>query len=372
MAKSQAGAPQAGPTPRRSSRIASNAGSVAGSQVESNVAGTGATPSRSGVRRRGRLPTVKSRQSQAYGASGRLGAAEQMNVSATGFAQAFDQHRDNAVDRDDFEDSDEESYHESLHQESLYEDRGSPSPSEASLTPRLKSQPQHRHSEFDIEHNSSNISNSDTSKSFGMYREAGMTATASTRANGLAQGPSVSSFIRAPPTISQASQAAGPNGRLGATAAHTSSAVPGPRSFPAAQRPDQIFQANGDAPIVFARPNRPSRGWAQRILVFFGIIIGVIVALMFAEEASQTRIFGPASHRIDHAYNKVVNWIRPPYQPSEQSVEAMRQAIENLKDTLPPLVIVRYGADGEPEIPEEFWRALFSKVRQSSNLVGSC
>lgn len=75
------------PTPRRSGRISSKANSVAAASDVTQL--TSATKSR----RQGPLTKVKPRKSNAYGASGRVGAAEQMSVSTTGFSQAFESQR---------------------------------------------------------------------------------------------------------------------------------------------------------------------------------------------------------------------------------------------------------------------------------------
>ena len=84
-----------GPTPRRSGRLSSKAGSV----VEQSVVTT-LTSGGTRQRKKGPLTQVRARKSDAYGASGRVGAAEALSVSATGFAQAFQNQRRNAVARD--------------------------------------------------------------------------------------------------------------------------------------------------------------------------------------------------------------------------------------------------------------------------------
>lgn len=83
------------PTPRRSGRLSTKASSVA----ESGVAIV--TGSSTRQRRSGPLTKVKARKSNAYGASGRVGAAEELSVSTTGFAQAFQNQRGNAFTRDE-------------------------------------------------------------------------------------------------------------------------------------------------------------------------------------------------------------------------------------------------------------------------------
>lgn len=87
-------------TPRRSTRLVSATGSVAGS-VAGSIAASTVTPSRTVARRKGPLPKLKVNQSHAYGASGQFNPAVDLQVPTSGFSQAFDSQRDNAVHRDD-------------------------------------------------------------------------------------------------------------------------------------------------------------------------------------------------------------------------------------------------------------------------------
>ncbi|KAI8942568.1 hypothetical protein NX059_000626 [Plenodomus lindquistii] len=86
------------PTPRRSGRISNKASSVAETAITTVTSGGTRT------RRTGPLTKVKARKSNAYGASGRVGAAEALTVTATGFAQAFQNQRGDAFARDDEDD----------------------------------------------------------------------------------------------------------------------------------------------------------------------------------------------------------------------------------------------------------------------------
>ncbi|CAO2654846.1 Nn.00g115790.m01.CDS01 [Neocucurbitaria sp. VM-36] len=92
-----------GPTPRRSNRLSTKASSVAAESAVTQVTSGG-----SKLRRKGPLTKVKARKSNAYGASGRVGAAEELSVSATGFAQAFQSQRGDAFARDDEEDEEDD------------------------------------------------------------------------------------------------------------------------------------------------------------------------------------------------------------------------------------------------------------------------
>lgn len=92
-----------GPTPRRSNRLSTKASSIAEESAVTQMTNGG-----SRLRRKGPLTKVKARKSNAYGASGRVGAAEELAVSATGFAQAFQNQRGDAFARDDEEEEEEE------------------------------------------------------------------------------------------------------------------------------------------------------------------------------------------------------------------------------------------------------------------------
>lgn len=88
---SQAATP--GPTTRRSTRLSSAPRSVVSQSAVSVNIPARDTPSR----RKAALPKVKARQSTAYGASARIGAAQELEVPQTGFAETFDAHRGAAI-----------------------------------------------------------------------------------------------------------------------------------------------------------------------------------------------------------------------------------------------------------------------------------
>ncbi|KAH7398393.1 UNC-like C-terminal-domain-containing protein [Pyrenochaeta sp. MPI-SDFR-AT-0127] len=91
------------PTPRRSNRLSTKASSVADESAVTQLTNGG-----SRLHRKGPLTKVKTRKSNAYGASGRVGAAEELAVSATGFAQAFQNQRGDAFARDDEEEDEDD------------------------------------------------------------------------------------------------------------------------------------------------------------------------------------------------------------------------------------------------------------------------
>ncbi|KAH5441457.1 hypothetical protein HBI47_043790 [Parastagonospora nodorum] len=91
-----------GATPARRSARLSQAGSVTGQSVVTTMTNGGTRQ-----RKKGPLTKVKPRKSNAYGASGRVGAAEELSISATGFAQAFQNQRGEAAARDEEDEEDD-------------------------------------------------------------------------------------------------------------------------------------------------------------------------------------------------------------------------------------------------------------------------
>ncbi|KAF2829271.1 hypothetical protein CC86DRAFT_187433 [Ophiobolus disseminans] len=175
---SRLGGKDATPATRRSARI-SQAGSVTGQSIVTTMT-TNGTKSR----KRGPLAKVTSRKSNTYGSSGRVGAAEALTLSATGFAQAFQDQRGGAVARDDDDDDEEDDDVDELGAETPrmsgalngYHRGGS-----ASLEPESPAQeaPRMLFEESDGITPSENdfpMSIGDTSKSFGPDHEAGMLA----------------------------------------------------------------------------------------------------------------------------------------------------------------------------------------------------
>ncbi|KAH6614208.1 UNC-like C-terminal-domain-containing protein [Boeremia exigua] len=171
-----------GPTPRRSGRLSSKAGSILEQSVVTTMTAGGTRQ-----RRQGPLAKVKARRSNAYGASGRVGAAEELAISATGFAQAFQNQRGDAVARDDEEEEDENSdsvdelgkearmsgaLNSNNARKSPPHERSSPPPAPAPFT--FSETPDAPFSDDDLAFSLGTTSKSHTSKSFGMEHEAGM------------------------------------------------------------------------------------------------------------------------------------------------------------------------------------------------------
>jgi SUN domain-containing protein 1/2 len=164
-----------GATPARRSARISQAGSVTNQSVLTTVT-TGGTRQR----KKGPLTKVKSRKSNAYGASGRVGAAEELSLSATNFAQAFQTQRGAAFARDDEDETDGNDVDE-LGSETpsmsggLRGRRGSSSSGPEDLTPVAPGL-SFEDSDDDMTPNGNGLTASigNTSKSFGLGHEAGM------------------------------------------------------------------------------------------------------------------------------------------------------------------------------------------------------
>lgn len=168
-----------GATPARRSTRLSQAGSVTQQSVVTTMT-TGGTRQR----KKAPLTKVKPRKSNAYGASGRVGAAEELAPTATGFAQAFQNQRGDAVARDDDDDDDDE---EADDVDELGVETPRMSGALNGRVPRLSSTPQPEMTSpvapglsfmdsEDITRSESGITASvgNTSKSFGPNHEAGM------------------------------------------------------------------------------------------------------------------------------------------------------------------------------------------------------
>ncbi|KAH7089072.1 UNC-like C-terminal-domain-containing protein [Paraphoma chrysanthemicola] len=163
-------------TPARRSARLSQAGSVTNQSVITTVTTNGTRQ-----RKKGPLTKVKARKSNAYGASGRVGAAEELSLTNTGFAQAFQNQRGDAVDRDNDDDDDDDDIDElgaetprmsgALNGRDI---QRSPSPELEPNTPTMPGL-SFEDSEDPAPSDSGLAASMDqTSKSFGLVHEAGM------------------------------------------------------------------------------------------------------------------------------------------------------------------------------------------------------
>ncbi|KAJ4301653.1 hypothetical protein N0V90_003746 [Kalmusia sp. IMI 367209] len=161
---SQAATP--GPA-RRSARLSSVARSVASQSVVSVSIPAKDTP----ARKRGALPKLKSRQSTAYGASGRIGAAQELSVPQTGFSEAFDTQRGAAIARNSEERS-VSGRNGRAAGRTPTSDREVDTPSQVEY--ESEDPPSEEEEEEDEEEEDEEDESANTSKSFGMGHEAGM------------------------------------------------------------------------------------------------------------------------------------------------------------------------------------------------------
>ncbi|KAF2121466.1 UNC-like C-terminal-domain-containing protein [Lophiotrema nucula] len=321
--RSQIGEPT--PTPRRSGRIASVARSNA-SDVQSQ---TTTTPRARG-RGKAALPGVKARQSNAYGAAGRLGAAEELSVTATGFAQAFESQRETAVARD--------AVRPSMFQYAMaISDRGSPAPDHLSQSDIASALP-NEHADEDLnsipEEDSPTPSNIDTSKSFGLVHEAGMMRGPPIRPNGFAPAPAPH-----PPIVLEPEE----------------SVEPGPSLL-----------------------SRILNGAARFKWWLLGALILVSLSLLGHQLACEPSVIGvreALQNRVSDGMHDIADWISSPgahssYATSSASsdqymsrrVNQLEKSLDALKQTLPRDIVLTRNKDGTVDVPEELLRAIASRM----------
>ncbi|KAF2473810.1 uncharacterized protein BDR25DRAFT_125318 [Lindgomyces ingoldianus] len=331
---------------RRSTRL-----SVARSVVTS-VAETTATQSRAATnRRKGPLPKVQAQQSHAYGSAGRLATAQDLTVPNSGFAQAFGAQRDNAVARDEERPSGRGSSPASSSSIPIIVKqyaRDSRSPARApSRSPPLES-----NDEFEENANGSGIAGSaspsinsgsptpsyvNTTKSFGMVHEAGMTAAPAVQLNG------------------------------------TPCALPHP-----------IHDGNEDGNA----DTHPHKSYFFLLLMTFMLgcfAVGFLaipgVPSINTTESSAISMLSAINYRIVYTWNGIKNAIMPQvdggntepgvtygYDLShrvanvEKSLANLDGTLTRFSEYLPPAIVLRRNKKGHLEIPDEFWRALESKL----------
>lgn len=352
---SQAGSEYGGPV-RRSTRL-SQPHSMVSQSVVTTSAPTAATPSR----RKRALPKVNPRKSTAYGASGRSVEAAVLTVTATGFSQAFEAQRETAVGRDDEEKGEEE---EPMMSGAL---NGGP----AGLPPL----PDHHSGEESSSEDERSQPAADTSKSFGMTREAGMThaTTARVRPSRTRIGQqeftpedldtSIDELIadgrreagerasrrarreaeqRARHAQEQAREAAQELAREeadrlvrdGNRQVRRSEAGPR-RAVPLPARVLVQQSIEGDVQDAFDEPKSGNRWWWVPYLVgALAIFLPLVVIPLrqytppsgFAETAPQTPgMFKAVGSRFSYHWNDWARWIMPPETTEEEAIRAFRQ-----------------------------------------------
>ncbi|KAF2736102.1 hypothetical protein EJ04DRAFT_562701 [Polyplosphaeria fusca] len=443
MAGSRARSQTGGATPRRSARLASDAG------TSDRPAETGegqAGPNKATIGK------VKSRKSNAYGSSGRIGDAEDMTATPAGFMQAFQSSREEAVIR------------------------GNERPSQfrPSLSPVRSNEEEEEEEDYQEESvrgnmatgsQANNDSSHNISKSFGDDHEGGilgapvagtsnMNKASNARKSGLAssvQKTGISNLKRG--TMSRLNKQDTPlNARtrgeddsddeLGAFFTHTPAPgttylrrnpVPRPH-VPAiftqaptskydkatgrllyndaippydryrippqdAQEPSRDPPAPAEAP---AAPKKSRYSWLALLGILAVFLITTMVAGMMARSGSGLSMPGtwqpspspspspsPLPHSLDDecegdrvwrvvfrrlfwldrnqtAIQTNVKEIETKVKDIESSVQTkvndMESSVQSLYDALPKNLAVVQNPDGSVTIPDEFWRALLSKL----------
>ncbi|KAF2273556.1 uncharacterized protein EI97DRAFT_153822 [Westerdykella ornata] len=415
MNSTQPGPSQTGPTPRRSARL--------GSASVQSVATTTATPSRAGNRRKGTLPKAKARESHAYGSSSRVGAAEQLSVPVTGFAQAFDAQRDTAVTRDEADRPDHDNNNEVPEELAAH---GPPSHLQSQTPALLNGKVTNRSQVVEEEEEEPETPSAlDTSKSYGMEHEAGMLFGRPTPVNGLRASSSygITPIARntaglaaqrrpLPPLFSTASQRAQPLsqggiasrpqaaqgahrfGQQGAASAGTT-AAPADRSHARARADDQIKTTMRDSiPSVRSFLVHTAKG--------FFAVAGAVLFCYLMYSSYNHGMLGAVASRTAYTWNGLVSRIQPPVVQAppvstiipgrdrngrkpgdplydyfwdrvarledktavmEKQSTGFEATLEEFKRQLPTAVLATRGPDGTLSIPDDFWRAIASKMQ---------
>ena len=328
---SQAASAQGGPA-RRSARLSSVARSVGSQSVVTATPGASATPGR----RRGPLAKVKARQSTAYGASGRLGEAEELTVPVTGFVQAFQSQRVAAVSRAD----------EPLMSGGLNGARRTPTPDQDAAP----SSPRAYESEDPPSDEDLDDSGANTSKSFGMMREAGM----------LRPPPSVRvsrtvSSVRIPPVVPVPLQQEHlPRARIPQAAA-----VPRVGAAPRRLSPQRRVD---DDSLIGSKFE-----WRRFLLFGLPVIVMLFLYMLTSNPAVRTRVAS--------GFHNTAEWISPPASDADQahlrgliskqasSLKDIQDGLYSLRKELPAEFAATPNQDGSWAMNDGFWNALINKLQ---------
>lgn len=455
------------PTPRRSGRLSNKASSVADTAV------TTATNGGTRLRRTGPLTKVKARKSNAYGASGRVGAAEALSVSTTGFAQAFQNQRGDAFARDEKEDGDDsgdELGEDTPRMSGARNGRAPGSSPPPSQSPAAEAPPMSEPGLSFLQSEDTPLSDDDiaasvgdTSKSFGPLHEAGMlvpqdppgiflsSSRASPDPTPVAKKTTVRRSLQTQTRVLSDSlrkvplQAYGPPpvrpsylqtpapGRANAAerkaieqsvddlfaeeqARLLRDGPPQPRSQPRAQPSSRERRRRDNNPQVDAwlgtvePPQKDEADWPwRRYLTWAFWVLAAILLLTWLlrsvtsgpsehntseSNTGSTGLFSAVNARVSYTMGKVAEYIQPPGAPTvEEEVAAFKAGddnimwhrmykmndnfnnringvhttIDELREQLPNMLIVRRYEDGRSEISDDFWQALLTKLRSEED-----
>ncbi|KAF2855669.1 SAD1 protein [Plenodomus tracheiphilus IPT5] len=459
------------PTPRRSGRISNKASSIAETAVTTVT--TGGTR----LRRTGPLTKVKARKSNAYGASGRVGAAEELSVTATGFAQAFQNQRGDAFARDDEDNDDDDEDDDSVDELAAPTPRmsgarngrvpASSPPRSPSLAPQVPSMSAPGLSFLQSEDTPASeddlaTSVGNTSKSFGPLHEAGMLGQSdpsirphlrfsspqgsleptpvvqksTARRNIHLQARSLgASQIKVPlqgqsppPVRPSYLQTPAPGRTNGADIARRRAIdesvdalfaeeqarllrdgppQPRPQQQPRERRrhvnsPRAVDDWLGNVEL----PQKDEVEWPWRKYLtwaFWAIAATILIGWLMHSMTSPTPsgsgantntpgLFSAVNARVSYTMGRIAKLVQPPptieeeiaafragddnimwrrmYTMNEQfesRINGVHSTIDELRNELPDLLIVRRHEDGRSEISDDFWQALQSKLRSQGD-----
>jgi SUN domain-containing protein 1/2 len=347
---------------RRSARLSSVARSVGSQSVATETAGASGTPSR----RRGPLAKVKARQSTAYGASGRLGDAEELTVATTGFVQAFQSQRGAAVSRVDEENVMSGGLNGAAGQHS-------PTPDQDAATPSSQAYESEDPPSSDEEESTSGAH---TTKSFGMMREAGMLRPPPS----LPRPRPMPSSSRKSPAKSPAFQPMSLQALNEQRARHQEQSEQRARLLERASQRAPIPQAPVAPPVV-APPRNPSprresvvddvvnpkSGWKRYLLLGLIPMIMMIMYMLAGGPGIKTQLAS--------GLHSMGEWLSPPASEANQarlrdlatknqlSLKDVQDGLSAIHKELPAEFAAYPNQDGSWTMHEEFWKALVSRLQ---------
>ncbi|KAF1964591.1 hypothetical protein BU23DRAFT_492064 [Bimuria novae-zelandiae CBS 107.79] len=388
---------------RRSARIGSVAPSVArsvASHTAVSVVVAQDTPTKGTPGRPKALPKVKNRQSNAYGASGRIGAAQELSIPQTGFAEAFQTQRGQAIARNSEE--------RQTSARSSSAAAGTPSRSgERGTLSQMDYESEDPPSEGEESEDEEDISN-ETSKSFGMSHEAGMlrqptpqkqtprndrTSATGVVASGLRRP--VESLLdrgrpepdrRVPPlnpiNALLAEKPSPPPVRESVASANTprfpSKQTPNgghvaPRPIPQRVTPERAVEPDVEPEVTLLDRAR-NWPWCYYALGALTALIALEIAL-FASSSTPKAL----STQFADGWNRFTSLLTPGTSSSqsvhsshlksriddvELSLKDIQDFIHNLGDDVPDYVVVSRSKSGTMNVPKQFWDAIISRIRK--------
>lgn len=409
-----------GATPARRSARLSQAGSVTQQSVVTTMT-TGGTRQR----KKAALTKVKPRKSNAYGASGRVGAAEELAPTATGFAQAFQDQRGDAVARDDDDDDEEPDDVDELGVETPRMSGAlngrvphlspTPQPEASPMVPGLSFMDSE-----DIARSESGIAASvgNTSKSFGPNHEAGMLyrpmrmdppqIQAQDGDDGIWRKPlwQVNRARRFNPRAEERNEPEAPAELPDAAvpvidnepqppiaeivaqekARLQRGGPPEPRD-PPRRRGTRSGRNNANVDIWLGgveeaedQPeDEPEWSWKKYAMPLFWVMVVITSMLLLpqaydAATSSKPGVMNATNIRLMHAYDSLVDWIHPGGTGFQKRIttelleetgfitrETFDKAIVSFTKNYPHFLIVRR-EDDSSVITDEFWQAFLNKA----------